>query len=225
MRNKIAFLMVFALFAFTACDQATATPDASVWVVNSAWKVVAEYNYSGRAIESLDAVEDMVETYNAANTDDQLTIIEDEEELNIENAPDARVMVVYADNFEVYCDNTVPRAQLEYEREIAKKEVKRLEYNSKRGAILYVDNDSPEYTPPYEPPVVDRYEKYSMYVLDAEGNIVWEEHITDYYFDDDAACDGRLNMMIQHWRSGVPDTWVTFIHGYIYVKPEPTLIE
>lgn len=224
MRNKIAFFVLFALlFSFIACNSSgVGTPgEANLWVVNSAWKVVAEYDYSARAINSLEAVENMVETYNRENAEDQLTIIDDPSDLDIENAPDARILIVYADNLEVYCDNTFPREKLEYERNIARNEVKRLKFNSPRGAILYIDDAAPEIIPPYVPPVIDRYAKYSMYVLDVEGNIVWEEHITDYYFDDDFACDVRLNMMIQCWRSGAPENWASFVHGYIYVKPEP----
>jgi hypothetical protein len=220
MKRTLFFVFTILAVLFSSCNQGGYEEDSAVWVVDSAWNVIATFGGASRAAEGMHEAESLVSAYNAVHTEDQYILITDEELLDIEKAPDARIMVVYADNYEVYCDNTVPREKLEYERKIAKSEARRIKYNSKRGAILFVDNESPVYVEPYEP-VISRYEKYTFYVLDEEGEIVYEEHITDYYNDDDQACNNRLNMMISHWKSGAPDNWVTFIYGYIYTGPAP----
>jgi hypothetical protein len=221
MKKNVFFGFLIILAIFSSCSTGGGGDGSGAWVVDSAWNVVAEFGETSRAADVIDEAEALVADYNATHTDDQYTIVTDEEELDIENAPDAHIVIVYADDNQIYCDYTFERSRLGYERELARSEVKRIKYNSPRGAILYVDNDAPEYVEPYDPPPVNRYEKYTFYILDAAGEIVFEEHITDYYFEDDAACDARLNLMIHHWKSGAPENWVTFIYGYIYTGPPP----
>jgi hypothetical protein len=206
--------------------------ETPVYVVNSAWQVVKTdtLKKSARAIESLDAIQAEVDAYNSTHTDDQWIILEDEVP-PIEEAPEATLTIIFTDDSEVYATSTVERAKLEYERGIARSEIQTLKYNSGRETALYVDNAAPIYTPPYVEPVDNRpdYEKYAIYVIDAAGAILFEEHPPEgadllSYFMGDATKTAkdwyiqRSDIFRQNWRNDFP-TAVELITGRLYTAP------
>lgn len=236
MRKYLTLFLFCAIAALAGCANpvipTAKTPN--VWVVNSAWEVVNEYVYTGaRAIQSLDAIESEVDQYNATHSDDQLEIITDESDLDIAEAPNAILTIIFADNNEVYATSTVARADLEHERAIYRAEIQTLKFNSGRPTALYVDNDPPAYTPPYVEPVDNRpnYEKYCFYIIDADGKILFEEHtpegqdLIDYFMGDTTkTCkdwwDSRMAGIRPNWRNEFP-TATQLIEGRIYTEPVP----
>lgn len=234
--KKVFFIALMSLVLFSGCsllvgadgEDGADSAQPNVWVVNSAWKIVKEYAVASRALESLDAVEAEVEAYNDTTTDDQLTIITDEEDLDIELAPEATLTIIFTDTNEVHATSTVIRADLESEREIFRKEVKTLKFNSGRETALYVDNDAPSYTPPYVEPVDTRtdYEKYSIYVLAPDGSILFEEHCSETVRDDeDVSSDEEyFTVRLRSLKLGLSNDFPAvsyIISGYIYTPPTP----
>lgn len=234
--KKVLFIVLMTFVLFSGCsllvgadgEDGTDSAQPNTWVVNSAWKIVKEYTVYARALESLDAVEAEVEAYNDATTDDQLTIVTDEEDLDITLAPEATLTIIFTDNNEVYGTSTVAREDLESEREIYRSEVRRLKFNSGRPTALYVDNDAPAYTPPYVEPVDTRtdYEKYSIYVLAPDGSILFEEHCSETVRDDeDVSSDEEyFTVRLRSMKLGLSNDFPSgsyIISGYIYTPPTP----
>ena len=148
------------------------TPLVNIRVYNSAWEIVQEgYVEKSRAVTTIQSYADYVEEYNAANTDDQMFIVEGEEVIPIEEAPPADAYIVDPvthDIIKEYID--WPRADLSDRREIW-----RFQAMADSG-VLYVDRVPP-------PPVIivderPAYEKYALYLIYTESNIIkYEEHL------------------------------------------------
>lgn len=190
----------------------------NIHIVNSRWYVVKEATVTGRAIESTEALEAEVAAYNAANTDDQWTLIEGDVP-PIENSPLANVWMVYPDTYEVYYE------QLGMDRQLV-----RDNYDSWRqgvasqGYVLFVDRIPPAPLPPPEPPT--DFEKYAIYVFDADGVLQYENHCEDWaahqapsiefwFYQLSTAWEGQIQLDGLGW---------TMIKGRLW-EPEPDPVE
>ena len=172
MKRKLAILAV-AVFVLSSCTEIfTVSNPVKVRVYNSAWEIVDEgYVASSRAVTTIQSYDDYAEAYNFAHTDDQLFVVEGEEVVPIEEAPNANAYIadsVTHDIIKEYLD--WPRADIAERREIWRIQA------MADGGVLYVDRIPP-------PPVViidDRpaYEKYALYlVYTADDSIKYEEHL------------------------------------------------
>ena len=167
----VGIILCFVL-ALSSCTPPDALPVANVHVVNSAWQVVREATV--RALTSTDDIQADIEAYNAAHTDDQWRLIYGEVP-PIEAAPTADAFIVTADTHEP--TNTylgIQRADLSERRATWRLQVDLDSASSGRPCVLYVDNVPPAPAPPPPPP--DPWVLYAIYVVDASGAVLWEEH-------------------------------------------------
>ena len=147
------------------------TPLPNVRIYNSAWEIVQEgYVEKSRAVTTIQSYADYAAEYNAANTEDQLFVIEGEEIISIESAPAANAYIVDPATHDIikqYLD--WPRVDISDRREIWRFQA------TADGGVLYVDRIPP-------PPIVvidDRpaFEKYALYLIYTDTGIIkYEEH-------------------------------------------------
>jgi hypothetical protein len=233
--KKILIILAAMLLALSACEQATLPMgDANLWVVNSNWEIVKEYRVaeSARSLTSLSVVTSEVAAYNSTTKDDQLSIVDDEDDLDIENAPDATIYEAYADTNEIICQVTVARKNLKYERGRAREQMLDHAASSGRSVVLYVDNAPPELSVIVpEPDLRPDYEKYAIYVIDANGAILYEAHplegqaLADFFMGDTTktATDWYefwLRIVQGCWRNDFP-TGDKLIYGSLYQPVAP----
>jgi len=171
MKRKLAILAV-AVFMLVSCTEIfTVSNPVNVRVYNSAWEIVDEgYVASSRAVTTIQSYDDYAEAYNLTHTDDQLFVVEGEEVVPIEEAPNANAYIVNATTHDIIAEYLDwPRSDLSERRELWRFQAQA------DGGVLYVDRVPP-------PPVViidDRpaYEKYALYlVYVSDGSIKYEEH-------------------------------------------------
>lgn len=191
--KRLVPILAIVLLALAACQQPTTTPPAATtpttppastygihvydsrWVQHAPADVIAAAKTS-RAIGARDAVDitalqSAVAAYNSATPDDHLTVIEGDE-VPIEESPLANIWIVNRvthDIIESYLD--WPRADYVARCDIFHEEA------SQRGGELYVDNIPP--APIIVPDTRPDYEKYALYLVAADGSIVYEEHCAD----------------------------------------------
>ena len=167
------FLFLIALFLVSCIPVPVPVGKPNVFIVNSGWKVVAEGTLAtSRALDSVESLQAQVDEYNATHTDDQYFLIEGEVP-PIEEAPLVDIYIVTPDTHDVV------KEQLDFSR------VDFVEYRNlwqfdaaACAGVLYVDN-----IPPPPIPVIDPrpdYEKYAIYLLAADGSIVFETHCEDW---------------------------------------------
>jgi len=214
---KRSILAIIAAFALAACtppvETVIQTERPNVHAVDSAWRIVAEATIGARALDTAEALEAEAAAYNAAHTDDQWTVIYGEVP-PIELSPSADAYIVYADTHEIIEEyHGIERADLTERRDQWRRQT-----DSYGTAILYVDNIPP-------PPVViidtrSDYEKYALYLIAADGSIIFEEHLTDasYYATIDAHFADRLDIYQRQARLDGNGEYV--ISGAIYTPPE-----
>ena len=169
MRNKI--LILLAAFMLASCTEiiTVTPPPANVRIYNSAWDVVRSDTLQ-RSITSTADLEAYVEEYNASNTDDQLFLIEGEEVVPIEEAPNADAYIVDYTTHDIIAEYLDwPRIDLSDRRELWRFQA------MASGGVLYVDR-----VPPPPIPVIDdrpAYEKYALYLIYTDTGIIkYEEH-------------------------------------------------
>ncbi|MBU1081610.1 MAG: hypothetical protein KKB59_14095 [Spirochaetes bacterium] len=174
--RKFLFLLVLAFAACTQPLPPVVEPDnppapvPNVRVYTSAWEIVAEeYIASARDLTSADALKESVDIYNSTHTDDQRFFVEGEEVIPIEEAPNVDAWIVTRDTHAILSEYLDwPRVDLVERRDIWR-------YQAQcDGGVLYVDN-----IPPAPIPTVDErpvYEKYALYLVTADGVILYEEH-------------------------------------------------
>ena len=142
-------------------------PTPNLHVVNSAWKTVYETTISSaRSIDSTDFIAIMVADYNAAHTDDQWRVIYgDVPDVSVAPSADAYIVDAKLDRLAEY--HGLARSSVETRRtELA-------EIAAAREGTLYIDK-----TPPAPEPVhvVTDYERFALYLVAADGSILFEEH-------------------------------------------------
>lgn len=177
MKGRLFILLAFILASCVAPVAVVDTPDPvtipipNVRVYNSAWDIVQEgYVETARAVTTIQSYDDYVAEYNAANTDDQLFLVEGEEIVPIEEAPPCNAYIVNPATHDIIKEYlNWPRADI-----FDRREVWRVQAYADAG-VLYVDN-----IPPPPIPVVDdrpAYEKYALYLIYTDtGVIKYEEH-------------------------------------------------
>ena len=174
-------------------------PSVNIRVYNSAWEIVQEgYVASSRAVTTIQSYDDYAEAYNSEHTDDQLFVVEGEEIVPIEEAPNANAYIVNATTHDIIAEYLDwPRSDLSERRELWRFQAMAYE------GVLYVDRVPP-------PPVViidDRpaYEKYALYLVYVfDGSIKYEEHPAteeEYLsrkpmYELQAAADGGLTYVV-----------------------------
>ena len=226
--NKVfAFFALFLVVFFAGCKQPTADPttpidpvpviDGRGYVYNSNWDIVDRPNLiTSKAAGTIpQATNDYVASYNASHTDNQLTA--SAEEIPIENAPAADVILAFADTNEharEYKD--VARTLVANNREGWALELQDIEMTTGRKVIMYVDcTPPPIVTPPVVLPnlwtaMVDRTTKTFYY---SELNPSTDEAAR-------RARDLQLEVdLIQLGRAG--DSWLPMQYDdwYIYCGP------
>lgn len=194
-------------------------PEPNVYVVDSAWQVVAsEYEDGALASRSL---ESEVSTYNAEHLDDQWRIYRDTVPA-IGAAPDATLSMVDSASYSRLDVRTVSRADL-----AATRDAMRL-LASERGALLYVDLEPPAYrfvlpsSPPAELPT-DPYYLYAWYLIHInDGAIQKEEH--DDLIEPPVYFELRIRMarqsIIPEYNAAHPDDPVALVYSQRYEMPE-----
>jgi len=165
---------MLAIILVSCETPATVTPTVpatNVRIYNSAWEIVQEGTVAtSKAITTIQSYADYAEAYNLTHTDDQLFVVEGEEVVPIEEAPNANAYIVNATTHDIIAEYLDwPRSDLSERRELWRFQAQA------DGGVLYVDRVPP-------PPVViidDRpaYEKYALYlVYVSDGSIKYEEH-------------------------------------------------
>lgn len=171
-------------------------PPVTFTIKNSAWETVplnvAARRLSVRSNASAEDYAAAVAAYNASHTDDQLFLYEGQDPA-ITEAPDANAyMTNPMTNAVLESFENVPRTDLQERRDSwrLQRELTALHYNvrDENGYLvpcaLYVDNVPPEEIVTPLPPEPTPYEKYAIYVIDENGEIVNEEHATSETFAD-----------------------------------------
>lgn len=190
--KRLIPILSLVILALASCQQPTAAPAApaptpvastyGIHVYDSRWQehAPADVIASQKAARSVGAARDAVDigalqsavaSYNSTTTDDQLTIIEGDE-VPIEESPLANIWIVNPkthDIIEEYLD--FDRA--EYVRRYADFHLEA--YGA--GGELYVDHIPP--APIIVPDTRPDYEKYALYLIAADGHILYEEHCAD----------------------------------------------
>jgi len=170
--KKILFMLAIILVSCETPATVTPTvPATNVRIYNSAWEIVQEGTVAtSKAITTIQSYADYAEAYNLTHTDDQLFVVEGEEVVPIEEAPNANAYIVNATTHDIIAEYLDwPRSDLSERRELWRFQAQA------DGGVLYVDRVPP-------PPVViidDRpaYEKYALYlVYVSDGSIKYEEH-------------------------------------------------
>ena len=172
MKRKLAILAV-VVFMLSSCTEIfTVSNPINVRVYNSAWEIVDEgYVASSRAITTIQSYDDYAEAYNSEHTDDQLFVVEGEEVVPIEEAPNANAYIADAVTHDII------KEYLGWDRSdiVTRREIWRIQAMAD-GGVLYVDR-----IPPPPVPVVDdrpAYEKYALYlVYTSDDSIKYEEHL------------------------------------------------
>lgn len=212
MKSKLA---VFALgLVLASCTQIITIepPPPNVRVYNSAWQIVRADRLEARSITSTASLEAYVADYNAANTDDQLFLIEGEAEVPITQAPSANAWIVDATTYEIKEEYLgVARIDLETDRELW-----RLQTRNVGNALLFVDRIPPR---PAPPPEITDYERFAIYyILKADGSILAETHCEDWEEAGYASRQACFESLLAIWsRQVYADGGTTqIIHGRLY---------
>lgn len=141
-------------------------PAPNVHIVNTIWETVYETTLSERGIDSVDFLITMRDEYNAAHTDDQWQIIYgDVPPAAAAPAADAYIVAASLDTLAEY--HGLARTDLATRREVLRTQA------AEDGGTLYIDK-----APPEPPPVITDYERYALYLVAADGTILYEEHLT-----------------------------------------------
>lgn len=193
--KKLWILYLLIAVIILACTPAVTvkpveeTPEPAVlYVYDSAWNLrdLSAALPSARDLTVPASLQAFVDEYNETHTDDQLTITE--EEVPVEEAPTCELWIVDATTYEVkithdpwgneipYHLTGLPRSEV-YDR----REAWRLDCIGVGNGMLFVDRDPPAPIPPPVEPVDDRpdYEKYALYLFDATGALIAEDHCED----------------------------------------------
>lgn len=204
-------LSLFALFAFVGCDQAITpesvtptvektvpesettettetpeheTPEVGFFVKNSVWDNVdltklPQYidRMSGRSvggITDLLLAQEIVAEYNAETDGDQIVILT--EDVPIEESPDVTIYFAKAVNgfYEIHSTYDLERSYYKQYKQGIEQEA------AGYGCIVFVDKVPETAPPPYVDPRTP-YEKYSIYVVEEDGSIAFEEHCTETF--------------------------------------------
>ena len=213
--NKI--VLILAALALASCSLLGEDPHPtnSVYVVNSAWELVrVESVYSSRGIY-YGSLEASVIEYNETHPDDQQTILDAPPD--IADSPTVDAYIVNAATHEIideYID--WPRADLTERRDQW-----RAQTASYGAAVLYVDH-----IPPAPEIIIDTrsdFEKYALYLVAADGSILFEEHCADSDIGDYASVqayyDRRLRTFELQARSDGGGEYV--VAGSLYPPPPP----
>jgi hypothetical protein len=167
MKYKIFMLLLLPILFSCAVE----IPIPNVRLYNSAWEIVQEgYVAPSRAVTTIKSYEYYAAEYNLKNTDDQLFLIEGEEIVPIEEAPEADAYIVDAATHDIIAEYLDwPRVDLSDRRELWRFQA------MASGGVLYVDR-----VPPPPIPVIDdrpAYEKYALYLIYTDTGIIkYEEH-------------------------------------------------
>lgn len=260
-----SFFLVLTMFAavmagtafFSSCSQASGggdsdnpaagesfaihTTDGDVYVKNSDWdSCTLEYlsakTASGRQVASItkaDVIE-IVETLNENSTDNQYFL--SDEDIPVEEGP---LCTVYFINEYNPADGTEDDwIELERYENIERAEVKKNRVlweaqGSNIGAILYIDKVPPKPITPEDPRTP--YEKYSVYLINSYGDILYEEHCSETWEDlKDLPGIGYKNIdeyfasKVQACKLDISGAGIygegkpwSYKAGEIYPKPEP----
>lgn len=190
---KRLFVALLAILALSACRSSSDDTDTpapapaakpiNIRVYNSAWKIVkAETLVANRIsadITSADAIKAEVEAYNAAHTDDQWFIENGEQEIPIDQAPDAPAWIVNSATLAIYWQGTVSRSDLETRREVWRASVGAFDdpdTHKNVACTLYVDR-----LPPDPPVIVPPAPLLWTALLDTSAKVVYfsEHHDTE----------------------------------------------
>ena len=166
------------------------------------------------------SVESYVETYNAANTEDQLIITTEP----IENIVDTNCEIWIVDST-TYDLKTNPMTGLEYNVIVSRVEVEgrreawRLECVGLGNATLYVDRVPPDPIVVEPPTAEELYAMYSLYVIDADGHILFEAHCTEWEAMGYESLEQCYYLKRQAFLGETYGTGYTLISGYVYTEP------
>jgi hypothetical protein len=206
----VFILAVAAMFLF-GCTPPAVVEAPNVHVVNSAWEIVREETLA-RAIESTDELQEEIDAYNSANTDDQWRLIYGDVP-GIEDAPTADAFIVFADTHEISSQYIgIERKDLLDRRTTWRLQVELDSSSTGRPCVLYVDNVPPAPVVVVPEPV-DPYVAYAIYVLDSSGAVLWEEHPAAGEYA------GRLyawRLSVEVQNAGSPDDPWTLITGRLW---------
>lgn len=167
--KKIMFAL-FALIVLLAACQSGASDDTSTrYVVNSKWQTVRTVEVAARAVSEADLTAEVL-AYNLATTDDQQTILE--EEVPIEESPIIDVYIVHPTT------HAIIESYLDWDRaDYVDRYALFVQQAQAGGGVLYVDQIPPPEVIPDDPRT--EYEKYALYLVAADGSILYEEHCAD----------------------------------------------
>lgn len=145
----------------------------TVYVKNSKWETVKTVTVTVAAREAVseDALTDEVIAYNAAHTDDQQTILG-------EDVPIAESPII-----DIYSVHPVTHAiisqYLDWERtKYVEKYDLFVRQTQSEGGVLYVDQIPP--APVIPDDTRPDYEKWALYLIAADGAILYEEHCENW---------------------------------------------
>jgi len=227
---KKAVGLFIILVSLISCQQASVSlPEAeksNVFIRNATWDKVQEFSVSARSIDSLDGVQEIVDTHNETATTDPWYV--DTENTPIELAPTAEFYIYFTDTNEISYQITVERARVESERAWVTLCLQDYAQQFLRPVAFCIDTEVPEYRAPYIEPVYDPYVRWSFYAIAADGSIVWEEHITENpnYWNPDGSineenCAIRMNALVPNWTQF--EGAVRYIAGSLYTVPVPEI--
>lgn len=158
-------LLLIGAAVLQGCQNPVALPEVhKTYVVNSLWQVVKTIEYSGREVIS-DDINAEVESYNAETLDDFLRIYYD----TVPDLANAPLVNVYICNPATYAVNqsSVGISRQELIDNIVGWRL------ASAGQILFIDHVPPL---PIVIPPPSMYAWYALYVVDADGQIVYEDH-------------------------------------------------
>jgi hypothetical protein len=172
MRKLLLFIVALSLVSCIV-PVPVVTEKPNVFIVNSAWKVVAEATVNtSRALDTTESLQAQVDAYNAVNTDDQYFLI-DGEVPPIELSPQMNAYIVHYVTHEIIKEFLDwPRSSLETDRAAWALDTRAC------AGVLYIDR-----IPPPPEPLIDirpDYEKFALYLVALNGTILYETHCEDF---------------------------------------------
>lgn len=218
-------LLLAVLLAFSSCSQPTvpavvapSAPVPNVFVVDSAWDIIAEATVAqARQLSTDSALVAEVAAYDSSHLDDQRRVYY-ESVPAIHEAPSATLTIADAQSNAVLKSVTVPRSAVKATREAMRAEA------ASRSGVLYVETSPPPYrfvvpaSPPAVPPA-DTFYAWAVYVIYAnDGAIKYEDHC-----ESAAHRDFRVSIMqsceVGPWNLAHPDDPEAIVWGQRYDMP------
>ena len=176
-RGIIALFLVISCTSPVTNNTTTTSPVTVVTqsrtVMNSMWKDVTPTvsKYLARGAVNLDS---SVADYNATHIDDQWFIV-DGEVPDLDHAPPAQAYIVDPDTHAPLIDSSGnPYSYTDWPRkQLVENYTGWVHYAESSGGVLYIDVIPPA---PIPPTAEQLYAKYSIYVIDSAGAILYEFH-------------------------------------------------